>query len=126
MKLFLALLLALGAALYFPDSRAWVLEKAKPVVDPMLSTATQSEMDKIVTAMQQHARENFGRYPDAKQFPVWIEDQLRGGASKDSWGTLYELEDLPRDRQMQIRSWGPDRLRDTGDDIMNTFRREGR
>ena len=54
MKLFLVLLLALGAALYFPDSRAWVLDKAKPVVDPMLRTATQSEMDKIVTAMQHH------------------------------------------------------------------------
>lgn len=126
MKLFLLLLVALGLALYFPESRVWVLERAAPVVNPVLRTATQSEMDKIVTAMQQHARENFGRYPDTKSFPAWLEGKYSGGGARDSWGNTYELEDLRRERKMRIRSWGPDGLRDTGDDMFTEFNREGR
>ncbi len=126
MKIFVLLLVGLGVALYFPNSRAWVLENAAPVVNPILRTATQSEMDKIVTAMQQHARENFGRYPDTKSFQAWLEGKYSGGGSRDSWGNTYELEDMRREQKMRIRSWGPDGLRDTGDDMFTEFRREGR
>ncbi len=125
-KLIIVLLVVLGVALYFPRSRAWVLDHAQPVVNPILRTATQSEMEKIVGDLQQHARENFGRYPDRKQFTSWLEDQYSGGGSRDSWDTLYELEDLRRERNMQIRSYGPDQLRDTPDDILVVFKREGR
>ena len=40
MKLILLLLVVIGAALYFPDSRAWVLHRAQPIVNPILTTAT--------------------------------------------------------------------------------------
>jgi hypothetical protein len=126
MKYFLLLIVVVGAAFYFPDSRAWIVERAQPVVNPMLRTATQSEMDKIQTDLQQFARENLGRYPDSRQFLTWLEDTYSGGGSRDSWGTPYQLEDLRRDRRMQIRSWGPDRIRDTGDDLLLAFQREGR
>ena len=126
MKLFLLLLVVIGAALYFPDSRAWVLDRAQPVVNPMLTTATHSEMDRIVDDLRQYSRENFGRCPDARQFPVWLDDQYSGGGGRDSWDTPYQLEDLRRDNRMQLRSWGPDRQRGTDDDILVEFRREGR
>jgi hypothetical protein len=126
MKLLLLLAAAIAAALYFPDSRAWVLDRAQPVVNPILRTATVSEMDKIVTDLQQYSRENFGRLPDTRQFQAWLEGQYNMGGSRDSWDTPYQLEDLRRNRRMQIRSWGPDRLRGTDDDILVAFVREGR
>ena len=126
MKLFLLLLLVIGAALYFPDSRAWIFDKAQPVVNPILITATESEMDKIVSDLQQYARENLGRMPDPGQFSAWLEDTYAGGGSRDSWDTPYQLEDMRRDRRMRVRSWGPDRLRGTDDDILLEFQREGR
>jgi hypothetical protein len=126
MKLILLLLVVIGAALYFPDSRAWVLHRAQPIVNPILTTATHSEMEKIVDDLRQYSRENLGRFPDTRQFQVWLEDQYAVGGSRDSWDTPYQLEDLRRDRRMQIRSWGPDRLRGTDDDILLEFQREGR
>lgn len=125
-KLLLLLLVAFAAALYFPESRAWVFERAQPVVNPILRTATISEMESIVGDLHTHARENLGRYPDIRQFGAWIDDQSSGGGSRDSWETPYELEDLRRDGRMQIRSWGPDRQRATDDDILVEFQREGR
>lgn len=125
-KLFILLLVALGVALYFPDSRAWLSERARPVVNPILRTATVSEMDKIVGDLNTHARENLGVYPEARGFQAWLDATYAGDGGLDSWGNAYELQDLRRDRRMQIRSWGPDRVRATEDDIIVEFRREGR
>mgnify|MGYP001824728648 CR=1 FL=1 len=126
MKLILLLLVVICAALYFPEPRAWVIDRAQPVLNPILTTATHSEMERIVEDLGQYSRENFGRFPDTRQFPLWLEDQYTGGGSRDSWDTPYQLEDLRRDRRMRLRSWGPDRLRGTDDDIFVDFQREGR
>lgn len=126
MKLLLLLLVVLGAAVYFPESRAWILDHSRPVVNPILRTATESEMDKIVTDLKQHARENLGRMPDTRQFEAWLEATYAAGGSRDAWDSPYQLEDLRRDRRMRIRSWGPDRLRGTDDDLVVEFQREGR
>lgn len=125
-KLLILLLVALGVALYFPDSRAWVLEKARPVVNPVLRTATVSEMDKIKGDLNTHARENLGVYPSPRDFGTWLEQQYAGDGGRDSWGTPYQLEDVRRGNQLRIRSWGPDRVRATEDDILVDFPREGR
>lgn len=125
-KLFWLIVLGSAAALYFPESRAWVMDRAQPVVNPVLRTATVSEMEKIVGDLHTHARENLGRYPDVRDFGAWLESQYSGGGAEDSWHTSYQLEDLRRDNRMQVRSWGPDRLRGTEDDILVEFRREGR
>lgn len=125
-KLLLLLLVGLGVALYVPESRAWLFEKSRPVVNPMLRTATLSEMDKIVGDLHTHARENLGQYPGTRDFAAWLEANYSGGGTRDSWDTPYELEDLRRERRMQVRSWGPDRLRATDDDILIQFQREGR
>ena len=80
----------------------------------------------IVNDLQQYSRENLGRFPDTRQFQEWLESQYAAGGSVDSWDTPYQLEDLRRNRRMQIRSWGPDRERGTDDDIIVVFQREGR
>lgn len=121
-RLFWLALIALGVALYFPESRGWLMEKAQPVINPVLRTATLSEMERIVGDLHTSATENFGRYPEPREFARWVERRYTGGAT-DSWDNAYELEDLRRDGRMQLRSWGPDRLRGTEDDILVEFRR---
>lgn len=122
-KIFLALALALGVALYVDSSRAVIVERAKPFLDPYFVMATRSEMDKVAEDLQLHERENFGRLPDRKSFATWIESQYAGGAAVDSWGSPYEYT-VARD-SFFLRSPGPDRLRVTDDDIVEGRPRTG-
>lgn len=122
-KILLVLLLALAAALYFEGSRAVILEKTKPVLDPYFVMATKSEMEKIAQDLQLFERENFGRLPDNRAFPAWLERNYAGGAGVDSWGSAYEYT-LGRD-SFYIRSPGPDQLRGTGDDLVDARSRTG-
>jgi hypothetical protein len=122
-KIFLGLALALGVALYVDSSRAVIVERAKPFLDPYFVMATRSEMDKVAEDLQLHERENFGRLPDRKSFATWIERQYAGGAAVDSWGSPYEYT-LARD-SFFLRSPGPDRLRVTDDDIVEGRPRTG-
>lgn len=122
-KLLLGLALALGVALYVDSSRAVILEKAKPVIDPYFVMATKSEMDKIAEDLQIHERENFGRLPERKRFSDWVDGRYAGGGGVDSWGSPYEYT-LARDN-FSLRSLGPDGLRGTEDDIVETRPRTG-
>ena len=117
-RLILLVLLGIVAAFYFPDSRAMLLEKGAPVIDPILGMQTSSEMDKIANDLMAYRRENFGRLPGRRQFPTWIEDQYSGGGSRDAWGSAYEYQ--LRRRDFELRSYGPDRIRSTEDDIVVT------
>lgn len=117
-RLFLLIIFGLVAAMYFPDSRAMLLDKGAPVINPFLSMATNSEMDRVANDLLAYRRENFGRLPDRRQFPTWLDDQYSGGANRDSWGNAYEY--LPGRRDFQLRSYGPDRIRSTEDDLVVT------
>ena len=122
-KFFLALVAAFGVALYVDSSRAVIVERAKPFLDPYFVMATRSEMDKIAEDLQLYERENFGRLPDRKRFSEWVDRQYAGGASVDSWGSPYEYT-LARD-SFFLRSPGPDGLRATEDDIVDGRPRTG-
>jgi len=122
-KIILVLLLALAAALYFEAPRARILEKAKPLLDPYFVMATKSEMEKIAQDLQIYERENFGRLPDRRQFLEWLDRNYAGGAGVDSWGSAYEYT-LGRD-SFYLRSPGPDKLRTTDDDIVESRPRTG-
>lgn len=122
-KILLVLLAALAAALYFDGSRAFLAEKAKPVLDPYFVMATRSEMDKIAQDLQLFERENFGRLPDRRGFNEWLERNYAGGAGVDSWGGPYEYT-LGRD-SFYLRSLGPDQLRASEDDIVEGRPRTG-
>jgi len=122
-KIFVGLLVILGVALYVDSSRAVILEKAKPVLDPYFVMATKSEMDKIATELLLYERENFGRLPERRAFPEWLDAQYAGGATVDSWGSPYEYT-LARD-SFFLRSPGPDKLQATDDDIVDGRPRSG-
>ncbi|MDT8341703.1 MAG: hypothetical protein RQ751_09350 [Longimicrobiales bacterium] len=115
-RVFLVALAALAAAFYFDGSRAWLLNKGKPVIDPYFVMATRSEMEKIAQDLQIWERENFGRLPDERGFRDWLERNYAGGAGVDSWGSGYRYT-LGRD-SFYIRSPGPDAVRGTEDDIV--------
>ncbi len=118
-RLLLLIVLGFVAAFYFPDSRAFLMEKGAPVIDPFLGMATESEMDRIANDLMAYRRENFGRLPGRRQFSTWLDDQYAGGANYDAWGTPYEYMIVGR-RSIELRSYGPDRLRGTEDDLVVT------
>lgn len=122
-KIFLIVLVALGAALLFEGPRTAVFQKAKPLLDPYFVMATRSEMDKIAQDLQLYERENFGRLPDRRNFAEWVENNYAGDAGIDSWGSAYEYV-LARD-SFYLRSPGPDKLRSTEDDIVESRPRTG-
>ena len=117
----LLLLVALGivAALYFPESRAVVLDAATPVLTPLRRWQTQHEMDEIAREIRTHERENYGQLPPARGFANWLVGRLGQDAGLDSWGGEYALL-LERD-SFVIVSWGPDGLPRNGDDIRASF-----
>jgi len=117
-RFFLLIIFGFVAAMYFPDSRAMLLERGAPVIDPFLEMATTSEMNRVANDLMAYRRENFGRLPDRRQFPTWLEDQYSGGANRDSWGNAYDY--LPSRRDFELRSSGPDRVRGSADDLVVT------
>lgn len=122
-KILLVLLVAFMAALYFESSRAVIAEKAQPLLDPYFVMATRSEMEKIAQDLQLFERDNFGRLPDRRAFPDWVDRQYTPGGTVDSWGTPYEYT-LARD-SFHLRSLGPDMVRGTEDDILEARPRTG-
>jgi len=118
MRVVLLLVLGFVLAMYFPDSRAALVERAGPVVNPFLVMSTEREMNQIANDLKTYQRENFERLPSERQFKVWIEDQYSGNGGLDAWGSAYEYR-LGRD-QLELRSYGPDGLRGNADDILMT------
>jgi len=117
-KVLLLLILAFVVAMYFPASRAAIVDRAGPVVNPFLEMSTEREMNNIANDLKTYQRENFERLPSERQFRTWIEDQYSGNGGLDAWGTPYEYR-LGRD-QLELRSLGPDLIRGTEDDILMT------
>jgi hypothetical protein len=114
-KVILTLLVVLAAALYFPASRAVVLEYAAP-----LRLATKAEMEKISRDVQTYERETT-RLPNPNEFAGWLEGRYAGDVTRDSWGNTYIL--VIRPRSFDIVSMGPDGQLNTDDDVLETRNR---
>jgi len=126
-KLFLILVLGLGMALYFPRSRAVVLDVSRPVLNPVLVWQTKSELDKIVRELQALNREGRRLPEPGREFQAWMERSFQGGSLLDSWGSSYTLR-IWMD-SLAVVSPGPDLVVGTEDDIVRTVdiqRRRGR
>lgn len=119
-KIILMLLVGLAAALYFPRSRAVVMEYAAPVLNPAFRLATKAEMEKLSRDLRNYERET-GRLPEARQFSGWLEGRYAGDATRDSWGNTYIL--IVRPRAFDIVSMGPDGRQGTSDDLVETSNR---
>ncbi|MDT8368812.1 MAG: hypothetical protein RQ745_06365 [Longimicrobiales bacterium] len=117
-RIVVLLIVAFLVALYFPESRATIVEHAGPVVDPVLRLSTEREMNRIANDLKTYQRENFERLPGERQFSDWIEGQYSGGGELDAWGAPYEYR--LEDDKFTLRSPGPDGLRATPDDIVVT------
>ena len=118
-RLFLLIALGLVAALYFPESRAVVLEAATPVLTPLRRWQTQHEMDEVAREIRNHERENYGQLPAARGFPRWVGSRLGADGSSDSWGGEYAL--LVQRDSFVVVSWGPDGLPRTPDDMRSPY-----
>ena len=115
-KLILLIILGLAAGMYFPDTRAVLLEKGEPVLRPVFVWSAEREIEEIIRGLQQ--TENVARrLPERREWVTWIEARYAGDASRDPWGNVYQLE--VQEDSFAVISHGPDREMKTGDDIRN-------
>jgi hypothetical protein len=122
-KLTLIMLFGMGAALYFPDSRQSILDKAMPVLTPVLEWSAKGEMMEIGRSIQRQDRLQ-RRVPTRRAWVPYLEENFSGDAGKDPWGSLYQFYAW-RD-SFAIISYGSDRVGGTDDDISKVLLRAGR
>lgn len=121
MKLVFLLLIALGAALYFPESRAVVVDASEPVLNPVLRWSTQGEMRRIARDLETQSETGRGFPRDEEEFAEWLDDNYQGITSKtDPWGNSYALRLWPD--SFGVVSPGPDGEQVTSDDVVVTGR----
>ena len=121
-KLTLVMLFGMAAALYFPDSRQSILDKAMPVLVPVLEWSAKGEMQEIGRQVGLQDR-LMHRLPDRRDWVPYLEENFTGDAGLDPWGSLYQFQAW-RD-SFAIISYGADRERSTDDDFAKVFRRSG-
>lgn len=115
MKIVFFLLIALGAGLYFPQSRGVIVETARPVLDPVLRWSTRGEMRRIVRDLENRSATTRSFPSEQRQFVAWMEREYQGDATTDPWGRNYVIR-MASD-SFAIVSPGPDGLLDTADDV---------
>lgn len=114
-KVILFLLVLLGAAFYFPQTRMTVIDTLGPVVNPVLIWQTNGEIERIGRELQTLAREGSDLPSPGERFENWMSKNFFGGAKTDAWGVGYSMM-VGRD-WVTIVSNGPDQEIDTADDI---------
>ena len=122
-KLILLIIIGLAVGMYFPDSRAVLMDKGEPVLRPLLIWNAEREIEKIVLGVQQNEQIEL-RLPDRRQWVKWVEDPFAGEGSRDPWGNFYQYE--IQEDSFAVISIGPDRLGKTEDDIRDVRLRNWR
>jgi hypothetical protein len=110
------ILILLGAALYFPQTRPVVVDTLGPVMNPVLTWQTKGEMDRIGRELQSLNRQGSDLPAPGASFQYWMDRNFMGGAKTDAWGTYYALT-VWRD-SIGIVSHGPDLEIGTPDDLV--------
>ena len=125
-KLFLLLLVVLGAALYFPETRADLIARVEPVIEPALGPIrlreTQAELKKIAEDMSRHER-LYDRVPtNPDMFRSWLYTQYVAPSNyEDAWGREFSYKIWPD--SFAILSSGPDKTWNTPDDLSSARER---
>ena len=114
-KIFFVLLILLGAALYFPESRPVVVETLAPVMNPVLGWQTKGEMKSIGRELETLNKQGSDLPTPGLSFQNWITKKFMGGSKTDAWGVNYTLH-MWRD-SVGIVSNGPDHEEGTADDL---------
>ena len=114
-KIIFILLILLGAAAYFPQTRPVVVETLGPLMNPVLIWQTKGEMNRIARELQTLQREGDGLPVPGASFQRWMTMNFLGRVSTDAWGTTYSMK-VGRD-SVRIVSNGPDLEIETTDDL---------
>ena len=113
-KLLLVILLGFVAAVYFPESRQMMVEKAMPVIQPVLIWSAEREMGKLTLAVRREARETY-QLPQTRGWEAFLMANFSPDAAIDPWGETYAYRAWPD--SFAIRSNGPDGERGSRDDL---------
>lgn len=117
MRVLFVLLVALGAALYFPTSRAVVLDAAEPVLNPVLRWSTRGEMRKIVRDLETLSQTGRPFPTDQSSFAEWMDRTYTGlHSTLDGWENTYVLR--VSYQTFTVIAPGPDGEVDTDDDVV--------
>ncbi len=119
-KLILLMILGFLAALYFPDSRQVMIDKAMPVIQPVLIWSAEKEMEELQRAIRREARETY-QIPQTNGWAAWLVANFTPGAATDPWGETYSYQAWPD--SFAIRSDGPDGERGSVDDLRVSWHR---
>lgn len=123
-KVLLFLLVALGAALYFPESRAVVVDTTRPALNPWHRWMTHQQLDQIVDDLRTMDASQ-GRLPTGRgEFEAWLANRYPQESSRvDGWGTPYQLEVVGS--MIRVISAGSDREFGTEEDLVREGTRAG-
>ena len=113
-RVVLMIILGISAAMYFPDSRQAIINRAMPVLTPILTRAANSEMRRIsdeLLTYDQGGRE----LPSRRLWLKWLKENYPGEHSVDPWGGVYQY--YPWADSLALISYGPDKERGTEDDV---------
>lgn len=114
-RLLLLALLAVLTWVYFPETRAMLLEAAKPIAVPIARWSTEEEMVQVARNVVDQERLT-GVLPSGSAWLEWLKYRYATqDATTDPWGSTYQLA-VSRD-SVWVLSFGPDRTRDTEDDF---------
>jgi hypothetical protein len=116
-RILIVLALALGAAFYFPESRAWILETVAPAANPAYRWMSHQQMNQIVVDLEVRVQSGESLPTARGEFDAWLNDRYPQQRSReDAWGTRYQLR-VQGDR-FQVLSAGPDGVFGTEDDLL--------
>lgn len=114
-RLFLLALLAVLVWVYFPETRAMLLEAAEPIAAPIARWSTEEEMAQVARNVVDQERLT-GVLPAGGAWLDWLRARYAAPeVTTDPWGSTYQL-DVSKD-SVWVVSFGPDRTRNTEDDF---------
>jgi hypothetical protein len=90
-KLITVIIVGLGAAFYFPDSRALLLDRFSFAADPLMEWITVQEMRRVRGDL---ARWDDRRraFPTNRDLPTWMRTHYQNDDTQyDAWGNPYWL-----------------------------------
>jgi hypothetical protein len=114
-KLIIVIIVGLGAAFYFPDSRAMLLDRFSFAADPLMEWITVQEMRRVRGDL---ARWDDRRraFPTNRDLPTWMRTHYQNDDTQyDAWGNPYWL--VSNTRTFSVNSNGRDGIKGTEDDL---------
>lgn len=113
-RLLLLIVLAVVTWLYFPETRAILMDVAEPVILPVMRWSMEEEMATVGRNAVDHERLT-GELPTGSDWLEWLDYRYVSDESRtDPWGSPYQLE-ASQDSVWTL-SYGPDKIRGTADD----------